>query len=172
MEQKKSQKEVWRDPIIFYAKTKPDKKTKQSIDNDDTISDHGNRSKSTAVSSSAMATSSPGGSSSSKGGPARDVSLPMSRVKTIMKSSPDVETVSQESLFLITKATELFIMYLTKLAQRNGESAGEVRYSDLAAVVQRKDSMEFLHDIVPPKIKYKDYLALMANEKGDEVDLL
>ncbi len=119
-----------------------------------------------------MATSSPGGSSSSKGGPARDVSLPMSRVKTIMKSSPDVETVSQESLFLITKATELFIMYLTKLAQRNGESAGEVRYSDLAAVVQRKDSMEFLHDIVPPKIKYKDYLALMANEKGDEVDLL
>ena len=35
----------------------------------------------------------------------RDVSLPMTRVKTIMKSSPDVETVSQESLFLITKAT-------------------------------------------------------------------
>ena len=31
--------------------------------------------------------------------------LPQSRVKTIMKSSPDVEAVSQESLFLITKAT-------------------------------------------------------------------
>ena len=33
------------------------------------------------------------------------VCLPQSRVKTIMKSSPDVEAVSQESLFLITKAT-------------------------------------------------------------------
>lgn len=31
--------------------------------------------------------------------------LPVSRVKTIMKSSPDVSTISQESLFLITKAT-------------------------------------------------------------------
>ncbi len=35
----------------------------------------------------------------------RDVCLPQTRVKTIMKSSPDVENVSQESLFLITKAT-------------------------------------------------------------------
>ncbi len=63
-------------------------------------------------------------------------------------------------------------MYLTKLAQRNGEHDDQVRYSDLAAVVQRKDSMEFLHDIVPPKIKYRDYLAMMAKEKGEEIDLL
>ena len=31
--------------------------------------------------------------------------LPLARVKTIMKSSPEVETVTQESLFLITRAT-------------------------------------------------------------------
>ena len=43
--------------------------------------------------------------SSSAPRPAKDINLPMTRVKTIMKSSPDVETVSQESLFLITKAT-------------------------------------------------------------------
>ena len=31
--------------------------------------------------------------------------LPLARVRTIMKSSPEVETVSQESLYLITRAT-------------------------------------------------------------------
>ena len=63
-------------------------------------------------------------------------------------------------------------MYLTKLAQRNGENNEEVKYSDLAAVVQRKDSMEFLHDIVPKKIKYKDFLKMMEEEKNNEASIL
>ncbi len=68
---------------------------------------------------------------------------------------------------------ELFIMYLSKLAQRNGENESQVSYSDLASVVQRKDSMEFLHDIVPPKIKYKDYLAMMEKDKsGEDIEIL
>eukprot|EP00093_Oithona_nana_P005223 05223.XXX_300703_301081_1 [CDS] Oithona nana genome sequencing. len=94
--------------------------------------------------------------------------LPLARVRTIMKSSPEVETVSQESLYLITRATELFIMYLSKLGQRNGEDHDSVTYSDLAAVVQRKDSMDFLQDIVPKKIKFSDYLKIMEEEKSDD----
>jgi len=100
----------------------------------------------------------------------KDVLLPLARVRTIMKSSPDVENIGQESLFLITKATELFIMYLTKLSQRSGNDQ-EVTYSDLAAVIQRKDSMEFLHDIVPKKIKYSDFLKLVEDSKDEEEDL-
>jgi len=100
----------------------------------------------------------------------KDVLLPLARVKTIMKSSPDVENIGQESLFLITKATELFIMYLTKLSQRHGNDQ-EVEYSDLAAIVQRKDSMEFLHDIVPKKIKYEEFLKMVEEGKDDEADL-
>eukprot|EP00092_Neocalanus_flemingeri_P031852 GFUD01034599.1.p1 GENE.GFUD01034599.1~~GFUD01034599.1.p1 ORF type:complete len:134 (+),score=51.35 GFUD01034599.1:52-453(+) len=100
----------------------------------------------------------------------KDVLLPLARVKTIMKSSPDVENIGQESLFLITKATELFIMYLTKLSQRYGNDQ-EVEYSDLAAVVERKDSMEFLQDIVPRKIKYQEFLKMMEEEKDEETDL-
>ena len=114
----------------------------------------------------------------------KDVLLPLARVKTIMKSSPDVENIGQESLFLITKvmlqfffprsssfieylqATELFIMYLTKLSQRH-ENDEELTYTDLASVVQKKDSMEFLHDIIPKKIKYSEYLKLVE-EAGDE----
>merc|ERR1719362_1233422 len=82
-----------------------------------------------------------------------------------MKSSPEVETVTQESLFLITRATELFIMYLSKLGQRNGEDHDTVNYADLATVVLRKDSMDFLQDIVPKKIKYSEYLKMMEDEK-------
>lgn len=35
----------------------------------------------------------------------KDLHLPLSRVKTIMKSSPDVEAVGQEPLYLVTKVT-------------------------------------------------------------------
>ena len=61
-------------------------------------------------------------------------------------------------------------MYLTKLSQRHGNDQ-EVEYSDLAAVVQRKDSMEFLHDIVPKKIQYKEFLKMMEESKDEEADL-
>lgn len=88
-----------------------------------------------------------------------------------MKSSPDVETVSQESLFLITRATELFIMYMAKLASRNGGEDPSVTYGDLAAVVQRKESMEFLHDILPKKIKYGEYLKMMEDEEEDDGEI-
>lgn len=35
----------------------------------------------------------------------KELRLPISRVKTIMKSSPYVDTVGQDGLFLVTKAT-------------------------------------------------------------------
>jgi hypothetical protein len=41
-------------------------------------------------------------------GPGGSSNLPLARVKTIMKSSPEVETVTQETLFLITRATVRF----------------------------------------------------------------
>merc|ERR1712223_19889 len=101
---------------------------------------------------------------SAKGG----ANLPLARVKTIMKSSPEVENVNQESLFLVTRATEFFIMYLSKLGQRNGDDHDSVTYADLAAVVQRKQSMEFLHDIVRQKIKYSEYLKMMEEDKSED----
>ena len=41
---------------------------------------------------------------------------------------------------------------MAKLASRNGGEDTSVTYGDLAAVVQRKESMEFLHDILPKKV--------------------
>jgi len=84
-----------------------------------------------------------------------------------MKSSPGVENIGQEALFTVTKSTELFIMYLTKLSQRHG-SDQELTYADLASVVTKKDNMEFLQDIVPKKIKYSEYLEIMEKENMAE----
>ncbi|XP_023341997.1 chromatin accessibility complex protein 1 isoform X2 [Eurytemora carolleeae] len=100
----------------------------------------------------------------------KEVLLPLNKVKLIMKSSPEVENIGTESLFLITKATELFIMYLTKLSQRHG-NVEELTYADLASIVARKDSMEFLQDIVPKKIKYSEYLEIMEKENQVEDSL-
>lgn len=35
----------------------------------------------------------------------KELRLPISRVKTIMKSSPYVDTIGQDGLYLVTKAT-------------------------------------------------------------------
>ena len=61
-------------------------------------------------------------------------------------------------------------MYLTKLAQRHGDDDERVDYADLAAVVQRKDSMEFIHDIVPKKITFAKYLEMIKNDKENSND--
>ena len=43
--------------------------------------------------------------SSSDNGAAKLTHLPIARIKTIMKSSPDLPNCSQESVFLVTRAT-------------------------------------------------------------------
>lgn len=35
----------------------------------------------------------------------KETQLPIYRIRTIMKSSPDVENIGQDSLFLVTRAT-------------------------------------------------------------------
>lgn len=47
-----------------------------------------------------------------QGSPAKmkELRLPMSRVKTIMKSSPYVDTIGQDGLYLVTKATVRFTL--------------------------------------------------------------
>ena len=72
------------------------------------------------------------------------VTLPLARVRTIMKSSPDVSNISQESLFLIAKSTELFIHHLTKKALDRSPDKNNVEYRALADFVNGEDTMQFL----------------------------
>lgn len=61
----------------------------------------------------------------------RLIHLPMARVKTIMKSSPDLGNVSQEAYFLITKATECFVQYMAEEAWKSAKDKRTVDYKQL-----------------------------------------
>ncbi|KAJ8736046.1 hypothetical protein PYW08_006702 [Mythimna loreyi] len=98
----------------------------------------------------------------------KDLHLPLSRVKTIMKSSPDVEAVGAEPLYLVTKVTELFVTDLAKRAFKNSKNS-LLEYKHIAEVVQEDDTLDFLREIMPRKItvrQYKDMMAKKAAKAG------
>ncbi|XP_063616118.1 chromatin accessibility complex 16kD protein [Cydia splendana] len=101
----------------------------------------------------------------------KDLHLPLSRVKTIMKSSPDVEAVGPEPLYLVTKVTELFVTDLAKRAYKNSDSKF-LEYKHIADVVQEDDTLEFLREIMPRKITVREFKELMAKKaaRGDRSD--
>ncbi|XP_046382974.1 chromatin accessibility complex 16kD protein [Ischnura elegans] len=101
----------------------------------------------------------------------RELSLPSSRIKTIMKSSPNVENIGQDSLLLVTKATELFIQHLSRQALKQVDGKAEfIDYKHLAEVVQTNKRLDFLKEIIPRKIKVQDYYDMMSGEDDSDSD--
>ncbi|KAK7869085.1 hypothetical protein R5R35_000804 [Gryllus longicercus] len=90
------------------------------------------------------------------------VKLPESRIKTIMKSSPEVENIGKEALFLVNKATEFFIHYLAKSAHAISSNKQELCYSDVAEIVQTNEIMSFIKEIMPRTITFSQYKELMV----------
>ena len=96
--------------------------------------------------------------------------LPASRVRTIMRT--DVHTssttngISQDSVALVAKATELFIAQLARDAHMVAVSAAErdVHYCHLSTAVRKAKKTEFLHDILPGKVVVRDYLESLGNQ--------
>jgi len=84
--------------------------------------------------------------------------LPVARVKKLMKMDKDLLACSNESVVLITKATELFIKMVSERALEETHKAKRktVQYDDLANAVKKNDEFEFLQDVVPPKITIKE----------------
>ncbi|XP_022127616.1 chromatin accessibility complex 16kD protein [Pieris rapae] len=95
--------------------------------------------------------------------PEKELHLPLSRVKTIMKSSPEVDAVGPEPLYLVTKVTELFVIDLAKRAFKNS-SNNLLEYKHIADVVQEDDSLDFLREIIPRKITVKQFKEMMARK--------
>ncbi|XP_036904498.1 chromatin accessibility complex protein 1 isoform X2 [Sturnira hondurensis] len=81
-----------------------------------------------------------------KCGEQRIVSLPLSRIRVIMKSSPEVSSINQEALMLTAKATELFVQYLAAYSYRHGSGKGEkaLTYNDLSNTAEQSETFQFL----------------------------
>ncbi|KAF9191306.1 hypothetical protein BGZ51_007484 [Haplosporangium sp. Z 767] len=77
--------------------------------------------------------------------------LPAARVKRIIKEDKDVQMVSNDAVFLISVATEMFLESFTARAFNLAklEKRKTVSYKDLATAVSQYDSLEFLQDVVP-----------------------
>lgn len=105
-----------------------------------------------------------------KCGEQRLVSLPLSRIRVIMKSSPEVSSINQEALVLTAKATELFVQYLATYSYRHGSGKEKkaLTYNDLSNTAEESETFQFLADILPKKILASKYLKMLKEKREDE----
>ncbi|KAH6660379.1 histone-fold-containing protein [Truncatella angustata] len=92
--------------------------------------------------------------------------LPLSRVKKIIAQDQDVQICSNNASFAITVATEMFIQHLAAKALDQAKAERKprrnIQYKDIANAVHGHDNLEFLEDLVPKTVKFKDVKATAA----------
>eukprot|EP01135_Chromosphaera_perkinsii_P010116 Nk52_evm2s2020 gene=Nk52_evmTU2s2020 len=92
--------------------------------------------------------------------------LPLARIKKIMKSDDDVGLLSQEAVFLVAKATELFAGYMGSEAYKatSRDKRRTVQYRDVSKLVSDRDEFEFLQDIIPSQVPFRKYLEIRSEQ--------
>ncbi|KAK2996450.1 hypothetical protein RJ639_025077 [Escallonia herrerae] len=78
-------------------------------------------------------------------------SLPLARIKKIMKADEDVRMISAEAPIVFARACEMFILELTLRSWNHTEENKRktLHRADIAAAITRTDIFDFLVDIVP-----------------------
>ncbi|NP_001090193.1 DNA-directed DNA polymerase epsilon 4 [Xenopus laevis] len=78
--------------------------------------------------------------------PSKQARLPLSRIKALMKADPDLSLASQESVFVISKATELFIETIAKDAYLYAQQGKRktLQRKDLDNAIDAIDEFAFL----------------------------
>ncbi|KAK9322993.1 histone-fold-containing protein [Lipomyces orientalis] len=78
--------------------------------------------------------------------PTGQASLPLARVKRIIKLDEDVRACSNSAAFAVTVATEMFIQYMCEqgLHMSRSDRRKTLHYKDLASAVHKLDELEFL----------------------------
>ena len=99
--------------------------------------------------------------------PSKDLMLPTQRIKMIMKSCPEVEMVPHESLYLITRATELFIQFLATESYETSTSSARLDYDALSSVVHSANYLDFLKETIPRKITWAECQRIMAEKEAE-----
>ncbi|XP_051135297.1 nuclear transcription factor Y subunit C-2 [Andrographis paniculata] len=81
----------------------------------------------------------------------KNQSLPLARIKKIMKADEDVRMISAEAPVVFAKACEMFILELTLRSWIHTEENKRrtLQKNDIAAAIARTDVFDFLVDIIP-----------------------
>ncbi|KAF2473663.1 histone-fold-containing protein, partial [Lindgomyces ingoldianus] len=89
------------------------------------------------------------------------VSLPLARVQKIIAADPDRTHVSKNASFAIALATEMFIQHLAttthNVVKAERKPRRNIQYRDVSSAVAKTDNLEFLVDVVPRTVTYKEY---------------
>ncbi|CDK26613.1 unnamed protein product [Kuraishia capsulata CBS 1993] len=90
--------------------------------------------------------------------PESTLTLPISRIKKIMKLDPDHVTSTEGAVYLVGVATELFILYLAEQAAfvAKANQRKKVTYKDFHSAISNKENLNFLGDIAPPVYSLKN----------------
>lgn len=95
-------------------------------------------------------------------------------MQKIINADPERLHTSKNAAFAIALATELFIQHLATTthnvvkAETQKKPRRNVQYRDVAAAVAKTDNLEFLVDVVPKTVLYKDVKEKQAKKKTEE----
>ncbi|KAH8678808.1 hypothetical protein BGZ60DRAFT_428630 [Tricladium varicosporioides] len=102
--------------------------------------------------------------------PTGTAQLPLSRVKKIINLDPDVDTVTSSATFVIALATEMFIQHMAEqghnVVKSERKPRRNIQYRDLSNAIARLDNLEFLTDVVPRTIPFKEVKTKKAPALG------
>ncbi|KXN71006.1 hypothetical protein CONCODRAFT_78584 [Conidiobolus coronatus NRRL 28638] len=89
------------------------------------------------------------------------IKIPLLRIKKMLKEDPEINGTTREAIFAISKATELFSLYMATQAYNCAarENRLTVTYKDCSNAVKLDDKLEFLSELVPPQQSLKNALA-------------
>ncbi|GAV60910.1 CBFD_NFYB_HMF domain-containing protein [Cephalotus follicularis] len=95
-------------------------------------------------------------------------SLPLARIKKIMKADEDVRMISAEAPVIFARACEMFILELTLRSWNHTEENKRrtLQKNDIAAAITRTDIFDFLVDIVPREDLKDEVLASVPRVGG------
>ncbi|KAF6202930.1 hypothetical protein GE061_003337 [Apolygus lucorum] len=79
-----------------------------------------------------------------------------------MKSSPNVECIGPEAIFTVSKCTEIFIQYMSEEGLVRCNSKKILDYKGIADFVNTDPKLNFLAEILPRKMTFRD-----AKKKGN-----
>jgi DNA polymerase epsilon subunit 4 len=98
---------------------------------------------------------------------------PVARVQKIIAADPTRLHVSKNASFAIALATELFIQHLAtstyNVVKAERKPRRNVQYRDVASAIAKTDNLEFLVDVVPKTMLYKE-VKNRREEKKEEAE--
>ncbi|RWS30281.1 chromatin accessibility complex protein 1-like protein [Leptotrombidium deliense] len=84
-----------------------------------------------------------------------------------MRSSPNVNNVSEDAVVITAKAAELFLAHLAVNAH-DRKNDHNLEYNDIAEIVEQNSEFSFLHDIIPKKITVREYRKMLAEFQNED----